>query len=157
MACPSFNELRPRPLDSGNVNKDILAAARRLNESIALRRVEPLHVTLCHFLSLSPPVAKSNHYQENGAGQMSALPLACAVDNAELWRTSSARHIADRTKEISARANVKRPYPRTTPSWQSLPRLKRRAAAKSVGARWLETWHLAPTLGALSSRTRYCK
>jgi hypothetical protein len=36
------------------------------------------------------------------------------------------------------------------PPWQSLPRPKCRTATKSEGARWLETWHLAPSRGALS-------
>jgi hypothetical protein len=36
--------------DCRNVNKHILAAARRLNKSISLCRIEPLHSTLGHYL-----------------------------------------------------------------------------------------------------------
>src|SRR6266700_103627 len=35
-------------LDRGNVNKDILTAALRRNESVSLGRVEPFHCSGCH-------------------------------------------------------------------------------------------------------------
>ena len=53
---PIFDDLpliesgQTSPFDSRNVNKHILTASRRLNKSISLCRIEPLHSTLGHYL-----------------------------------------------------------------------------------------------------------
>ena len=70
---PLVQRTKASALDSRNVHEHILAAAGRLDESVALRRVEPLHVTFCHLLSLCPSVTKFNDHQA-ARGNRPALP-----------------------------------------------------------------------------------
>jgi hypothetical protein len=50
---PFIQRTQPRAFNGGDVHKNVLAAApSRLDESIALRRIEPLHSTFRHFPKL---------------------------------------------------------------------------------------------------------
>src|SRR5829696_1969515 len=45
---PFIESAQSRPLDRGDMNENVLAAALRLNEPVAFGRVEPLHSALRH-------------------------------------------------------------------------------------------------------------